>query len=75
MHSATDRPDLGKSGHNFSNLSELSGLLVVFSTLRARQNESKMKSELLLLAEHRVAKVGRFGGSPRRTDFDRFHVF
>ena len=72
MHSATDRP---RGGHNFSNLSDLSGLLVVCSTLRARQNESKAKSELLLFAEHRVAKVGRFGGSPRRTDFDRFHVF
>ena len=72
MHSATDRP---RGGHNFSNVSDLSGLLGVCSTLRARQNESKAKSELLLLAEHRVAKVGRFGGSPRRTDFDRFHVF
>ena len=64
-----------KTGHNFSKLSDLADLLGVCSTLRARQNRSTTKSQLLLLAGHEVLKVGRFGGYPGRTNFGHFHVF
>ena len=36
---------------------------MVCSTHRARQNDTKMKSQLHFPAEHWVAKVGRFGGT------------
>ena len=47
---------------------------MVCSTLGARQNDTKMKSQLHFPAEHWVAKVGRFGGYPGRTISGRFHV-